>query len=348
LSEPLVVGILYPPGFDPSLVLELTADCERPVEILAGRYEESRELRQARGQGQGREALSGMIPEVDQPTLDLLAGCEVVMALDIPFGIHELGPRVRFVQGIGAGVAQFDVPGLAGQGIRVATAAGVAAVPIAEFVMGRLLEVWKGSRRLEADQRAHVWRFSMGRMLSGSTIGIVGLGAIGTAVAQRAHAFGMRVIATRRRFEPGMTSPAVDELMGSGSLTRLLSAADAVVLSLPETADTVGLIGPEELAAMKPGAVLCNVARGSLIDEEALVAALTSGQLGAAILDVTAMEPLPAGSPLWDAPNLYLSPHSSASLDGYFDRLSRLLAGNLLRYASGDRMVNEADPEAGY
>lgn len=214
--------------------------------------------------------------------------------------------------------------------------------------MGRILQVLKDFRGLDDLQREHTWSFHPGRRLVGKTLGIVGLGAIGSAVARRAKAFDMRVVAVKRRHEPGATSPVADALYPLTDLDRLLAESDVVVLSAPATPETDDLIGARELALMRPDAVLCNVARGSLLDEGALVAALRAGRLGAAILDVTRHEPPPPDDPLWDAPNLYLSPHSSTSQEGYVDGVTELFAGNLLRYVAGEPMVNVVAPDKGY
>jgi phosphoglycerate dehydrogenase-like enzyme len=179
-----------------------------------------------------------------------------------------------------------------------------------------------------------------GRTLAGKTLGIVGLGAIGTAVAKLGRAFEMKTIATRKSAQAGDVSTAVDTLRGPDGLSAMLSESDVVVLCAPATAETESLIDASAFAAMKTGAVLCNVARGALVDEEALVDALASGHLAAAVLDVTREEPLPAGDPLWDAPNLYLSPHSSIPPDAYDARLLALFAENLRRYAAGESLVN--------
>jgi phosphoglycerate dehydrogenase-like enzyme len=155
----------------------------------------------------------------------------------------------------------------------------------------------------------------------------------------------MRVVATRRRCAPGQSSPLADELYGPEGLPRLLEQSDALVLAAPDTPQTRNLIDRAALARLKPGAVLCNVARGALVDEAALVDALRSGRLRAAILDVTRTEPLPPDDPLWDAPNLYLSPHCAVSPDAYDERILELFADNLERYAAGLPLLNLAEPE---
>jgi phosphoglycerate dehydrogenase-like enzyme len=207
-------------------------------------------------------------------------------------------------------------------------------------VIGQLLAVWKRLDELADQQRRRVWEPAYGRQVSGLRLGVVGLGAIGTAVAERAGALGMGVLAVRRRPGAGDRPPAVDEVVGPDGLHDVLSRVDAVVVCAPASPDTHELFDAAAFAAMRPGAVFCNVARGSLVDEAALLDALRSGHLGAAVLDVTRQEPLPADSPLWDAPNLRLSPHSAASLDHYVESLFELFADNLGRYLRGEPLRN--------
>ena len=180
------------------------------------------------------------------------------------------------------------------------------------------------------------------------TIGIVGLGAIGRDVARRARAFEVTVLANRRSAQAGDTDPNVDELYGPDGLDEMLERCDAVVLCAPQTPETVNLFNADRLARLKPAAVLVNVARGSLIDEGALIAALESGHLAAAILDVTREEPLPPGNPLWDAPNMYLSPHTSTSREGYDQALLELFRDNLTRFLDHEPLRNVVDPDRGY
>jgi phosphoglycerate dehydrogenase-like enzyme len=272
---------------------------------------------------------------------------EVVMALDLPKGIDELSPNLRWVQAIGAGIDHLQETGLADH-VVVTNAVGVAAVPIAEFVIARLLGVWKRFADLDELQRARTWRATFGRVFDGSTVGLVGLGAIGGAVAVRARALGARTIGIRRSYQPGDTSPLCDELYGTDSLHDVLSRCDAVVLSAPATPDTENMFDAAAFAAMQTGAVFCNVARGSLVDEGALIDALERSHLGAAIIDVARAEPLPPNDPLWDAPNIYISPHSSASQDRYLETLFDLFADNLGRYARGETLRNVVDLSVGY
>lgn len=346
-TDNLVVAVIYSRLVDVDRLRRLAAGLARPVEVRVGHYEDDAAMRMTKRRGGDPDLIRREEPEVTDETRAAVADAEVVLALDAPVDLLGMAPGLRWIQAVGAGVGQFQAV-LAGSGVLLTTSAGVGAPPIAEFVIGRLLQVWKDFRLLDQMQQDREWAFTPGRMLAGCTLGVVGLGAIGRAVADRARALGMRVVATRRRYEPGMTSPHADELLGPDGLDHLLEVSDAVVIAAPETTDTEDLIGERQLARMRPDSVLCNVARGSLLDEQALVAALESGHLRAAILDVTRREPLPADDPLWDAPNLYLSPHSSASQDGYFDRLVDLFVDNLGRYIRGDTLANLVDWGAGY
>ena len=272
---------------------------------------------------------------------------EVAIALDVPPDIATVAPNLRWIQAIGAGIDHLldtDLP----PEITVTNAAGVAAAPIAEFAIGRLIQVWKHFDVIDEQQRAKSWKPVFGSLAEGRTIGIIGLGAIGSEVAVRARAFGMHTIGTRRSYRPGLTHPAVDELLGADDLLEVLGRCDAVVVSAPGTSDTENLFDDAAFAAMKPGAIFCNVGRGSLVDEGALIAALESGQVGAAILDVTRQEPMPDDDPLWDAPNIYISPHCSTSQERYNDKLFALFADNLARYSRGEELRNVVDLTAGY
>jgi phosphoglycerate dehydrogenase-like enzyme len=285
--------------------------------------------------------------ELTDTARDVWARADATLALDLPGPISDLAPKLQWVQAIGAGIdhlADAQLP----DDITITNAAGVAAAPIAEFAMSRLLSVWKRLPEIDDAQAEHQWQAKFGRTVEGLTLGVIGLGAIGTAVAQRARGFGMHVIGTRRSYRAGQEHEAVHELRGTADLHEVLARCDAVVVSAPGTAETENLFDAAAFAAMKEGALFCNVGRGSLVDEPALIAALESGHLGAAILDVTREEPLPADDPLWSAPNIYISPHCSAAQDRYTDTLLALFADNLERYTSGEPLRNIVDRAAGY
>lgn len=238
--------------------------------------------------------------------------------------------------------------------ILVTTANGVHAVPITEHVFGALLMLVRRWPAVLALQREHTWpshgewqRLSNGE-LHGSTLGIVGLGAIGRQIARVGRAFGMRVVATRRTAVPGASDPDLDALYAVADLHTLLAEADFVVLAVPRTPATHHLIGAGELHAMKPTAFLVNIARGSVVDESALIAALQDGSIAGAALDVFEQEPLPAGSPLWDMPNVLISPHLSGSTNQYSRRFTDLFLDNLARYRAGQPLRNLVDAARGY
>ncbi|HYV60761.1 MAG TPA: D-2-hydroxyacid dehydrogenase [Acidimicrobiia bacterium] len=314
------------------------------LDVVVAHYIEDHGVRAARGQG-SLDQLRRAAPQLTDEQRDAFARAEVLLALDLPFGLGQLAPALRWVQAVGAGTDHLRGAEL-GRGVTVTNAAGVAAVPIAEFVIARLLGIWKRFDDLADQQRRHAWEPAYGRQVAGLTLGLVGLGAIGSAVAERARALGMRVLAVRRR--PGaVDSRTVDEVVGPEGLHGMLARADAVVVCAPATPETNNLFDAAAFAAMKPGAVFCNVARGSLVDEAALLDALQAGHIAAAALDVTRTEPLPADSSLWDAPNLLLSPHSAASLDRYVESVIDLFVDNLGRYLRGESLRNVVELSTG-
>ncbi len=220
---------------------------------------------------------------------------------------------------------------------------GLSSASMAEWVIGRLLQVWKRLREADEFQRAHEFKRSYGRTFAGSTIGIVGLGHIGRAVAVRARAFGCRVLGLRRTVRAGDSDPDVDRLYPTSALHEMLAECDAVIVAAPATADTHHLIDAKALAAMPRRAVLVNVARGSLLDEAELARVMKEEPLAAAILDVFDPEPLDARSPLWDLPNVYLSAHSSVSVDRYMDDVFDLFFDNVKRFRAGEPLRNVVD-----
>jgi phosphoglycerate dehydrogenase-like enzyme len=279
---------------------------------------------------------------------DALASADAALAFDVPWDLPVHAPKLRLLQAIGAGVEQYDAALLAQHGVSLCNASGVAAPSMAEFVIGRILEVYKDIRRAEQLQQARRWSRHATRELAGATVAVVGLGAIGRATAQRLQGWEVTRLGVRRRVEAGARDADVEELLPADRLDDGLGRADVVVLTVPATDETQRMFNADRFAAMKPGAIFCNVSRGSMVDEPALIAALQTGHLRAAILDVTRIEPLPDGDPLWEAPNLYLSPHSSTSDDRYATRLLELFADNLDRLAAGRPLRNLVDPALGY
>ena len=302
-------------------------------------YMDSAEMRALRGQPAHDEARSKVVP----PSPELraaLAEAHVILAVDLPFDMHLLAPRLRWVQSVGAGIAQLQTCGLDKLDVQLTSGAGVNSDPIAEFVLARILSHWKLFPLYEQLQRERRWVPTFGRNLSRSVLAIVGFGAIGQAVAWRAKAWGMRVLATRRHLQPGAGDPSVDGFYPVRDLKEMLGMADAVVLCATETPDTWRMFDADTFAAMKQGSYFCNVARGSLVDEQALRHALETGRLAGASIDVASVEPLPPDSPLWDAPNLAISPHCAASLERYYDAVWDLFYDNMARYLAGKPLKN--------
>ena len=255
---------------------------------------------------------------------------------DKSVGLAE-APHVRWVQTTSAGVGQMVAKlGLADSDLLVTTARGVHAEALAEFVFLALLMRSKDLLRLQRDQRAHRWERYCGGELAGQTLAIIGAGRIGAQTARIGRAFGMRVIGTLANPSPARAAElGLDAVHGQDQLHTVLAAADAVVLSTPHTAATERMIDAAALAAMKPGATLINIARGLVVDEPAMIAALRSGRLGFAALDVATVEPLPADSPLCDMENVLISPHSASTAPSENRKIADIFIHNLGCWRAG-------------
>lgn len=258
-----------------------------------------------------------------------------------------LAPRVKWIQatssGIGSRVARL---GLKDSKIVLTTARGVHAGPLAEFVFHSIIGHWKQHLLIQADQKRHHWARYCGEELAGKTLAVIGVGEVGRRIIQIGKAFEMRVVALAR---PGSKRTAadlgVDALFASTDLHRLLSQADALVLIIPHTAETEGMIDRAAIAALKPGAVLINIARGQVIDEQAMIDALRTGHIAFAALDVFSVEPLPASSPLWDMPNVLVSPHSASTAITENGKIADIFCCNLKCFVEGrvSEMINMFD-----
>lgn len=216
---------------------------------------------------------------------------------------------------------------------------GTNAPEVAEFAFSFVMWSAKRLGELAQHQREHRWRKLELESLSDKTLLVVGLGAIGARVAAYGKAFGMRVLGIRREPSP---VEQVDQQGTLDDLHRFLGEADFVVLALPFSPTTSGLMGKETLAGMKTGATLVNVARGALVDTAALTEALAAGKLRHACLDVLPTEPWPADDPLWDVPDLFITPHNASSSPLYLTRVGELWLENLKRYVQGESMLNRA------
>jgi glyoxylate/hydroxypyruvate reductase len=257
-------------------------------------------------------------------------------------------PRLRWVQGTSAGIGELlRRTGLIDSGLIFTTAAGVHGSPLAEFVILALLYFYRDVPRLQRLQQAHQWERYTNRELAGRRALVVGLGAVGQTIARRLAALEVEVWGARRR-QDATPPEGVSRVLPLTDLRSVLGMVDALILACPLTSETNGLIGASELAAMPQGALLINVARGAVVDEAALVQALRDTHLGGAALDVAEIEPLPSDSPLWDLPNVLISPHSASTVHAENRRIVDLFLANLRRYLDGEPLINRFDPTRGY
>jgi phosphoglycerate dehydrogenase-like enzyme len=261
-------------------------------------------------------------------------------------------PDLRWVHATSAGageqVRKAGLPAEALARVAVTTSSGVHGVPLAEFAVLGLLAVAKGLPQFMEDQRARAWpevRRPL-RELSGETLFLVGLGEIGREVARLGKALGMRTVGFRR--SQGPPPDWVDEVHGPERLPDLAGQADAMVISLPLTVQTAGMIDRATIERLPPSCIFVNVGRGGVVDEPALVEALRERRIAGAVLDVFATEPLPADSPLWVLPNVLVTPHAAALSAQENERIVDLFVDNLHRYLDGQPLRNRIEPGVFY
>ncbi|HEX5505690.1 MAG TPA: D-2-hydroxyacid dehydrogenase [Thermomicrobiales bacterium] len=259
------------------------------------------------------------------------------------------GPGLRWVHSTGAGVETVvSTPELVDSDIILTNTRGAHASCIAEHAFGMLLTLTRGLQGHAADQHGHTWRrpITGRRELTGATMVVVGVGNIGRAIAKRAVAFELRVIGVD--LEAVEPPAGVEAIWGLDRLDEALRQADVVAVATPLTRRTRGLLDARRIGLIKPDAYLLVLSRGGIIDEAALVAALRAGRLAGAGLDVQATEPLPPDSPLWDAPNLILTPHCSATSRQTRERVMAISTENVRRFVAGQELTNVCDKEAGF
>ncbi len=262
----------------------------------------------------------------------------------------QAAPNIRWIQASSAGVEWMpNVPELAERGITVCNTRGAHATTIAEHTMGMLVFLTRGFGPLHKAQQRHEWGVPEGTRLVGLVglkMGIVGLGNIGRQIARRAAAFDMDVSAVD--VNPMEKPDYVTDLQLMDGMPALLRDSDVVVVTVPITAQTRGMIGPDELALLKQDAFFIVISRGGIIDEPTLIRMLEEGKLAGAALDVAATEPLPADDPLWDAPNLFITPHSSPSSVQTTSNVRHIMRENLKRFLNGEPLQNTVGIERGY
>lgn len=293
----------------------------------------------------------------DPATLAALEGAWVYAGFGITPGILRAGRELRWVHSGSAGVGSSITPELRAAPAVFTNSAGIHGPPMAETVVAMILHFARGLDFAVTAQREGRWdtapfwdAATPVREIAGGTVGILGYGGIGREVSRRLSGFDVRVLGlVRRPREDGAALPPGVELVhGSHGLERLLAESDWLVVAAPETEETRGLLDARRIGAMKRGAVLINVARGRVVDEEALLGALRSGHLRGAGLDVFATEPLPSGHPLWTAPHTLLLPHVSPVTRSFWRRQVDLIVGNLAALLEGRPLRNVVDKAAGY
>jgi phosphoglycerate dehydrogenase-like enzyme len=295
-------------------------------------------------------------PAAEARWRELLHEAEVLFGIpdDSADGLAEAAglPGLRWIHATSAGAGEVvraaGVPAEALKRVTITTSSGVHAIPLAEFAILGLLAIAKDLPRFVEDQRARAWpevRRPM-RELDGQTLFLVGLGEIGRETARLAKAFGMRTVGIRRSRRPPPSH--VDEVHGPDRLAELAGRADAMVVSLPLTDETAGMIDRATIDRLPPTCIFVNVGRGGVVDEPALAGALRERRIAGAVLDVFATEPLPQDSPLWGLPNVIVTPHAVALSARENERIVELFVANLRRYLDGEPLTKVVEPGVYY
>lgn len=278
---------------------------------------------------------------------------EILMAWSVRPEQIKSAKKLRWIHSPAAAVHQLMFPEIVNSDIVITNARGVHGPVVAEHVIALIFALAKKIPQSAVLQQKHVWgqqtlwdEQPRIREVAGATLGMVGLGSIGKPVVKSAKALGMRVIAVREHPEKG--SEGADRVVPPAQIDEVFRQADYIVLAVPVTASTTAVANVERLALMKPDACLINVGRGPLVDEPALIQALSNKKIGGAALDVFPKEPLPADSPLWDVPNLLLTPHTAALTDKLWERHYTLFSENLRRYLAGQTLLAVVDKRKGY
>lgn len=311
---------------------------------MTGRFGPVQSIRAVVGPlgGSGIAETVAAVPGIDativsrrEQMLPALQGVPVVVTY--AWSDDWLGVDLRWIQSVSAGTDQFPIDELRARGVVLTSATGIHEVQVSEHALGLLLAMTRGIDRAIANQQTRTWARTEVHELNGMTLGVLGLGVIGEGLARRASALGMRVIGTKR--DPSSYDGVAERVLGPDGTLEVCRQADAVVITLPGTPETRGLVGTAELEALR-GGWLVNVGRASVIDAAALIAAVRSETLAGVALDVFEEEPLPPESPLWDLPNVIISPHLAGLSPRYGERLAALFARNLEAYRGTGEWVN--------
>ncbi|MCC8969153.1 D-2-hydroxyacid dehydrogenase [Bradyrhizobium brasilense] len=271
---------------------------------------------------------------------------DALLAFRFPVEVFDRAKKLRWFQCTAAGVdSMLPIRDRVGH-IAVTNARGIHGDIIADFVMAGVTMLHWDFRRFLREQAERKWNPRYVAPLAEKTLGVIGLGSIGATIARRAKRTGMSVVGSKRDISAPVEG--VDHLFAAGSVDDLLPLCDFVVLAVPGTADTTGLIGAAEIARMRRDAFLINISRGSVVVEAELIKALQAGAIAGAMLDVFEQEPLPQDSPLWDMPNVIVTPHVAGSPTNYTERVFSILADNIERFLRGQALKNVVDPGRGY
>jgi len=280
-----------------------------------------------------------------------IENAEILYSTKITPEQFKKAKKLRWIQSPFVGVDALLIEEVRKSDVIVTCSRGIHASQASDHVFALILAFARRLPELFEDQRRRVWRvrhplpFDPLDELSGKTLGIVGLGAIGREIARKGKCFGMRVIGIKRTPEK---VDYVDEVYGVDGLEKVLEESDYLVLCVPLTSETRSMIGEEELRKMKKSAYLINIARGEVVDEDALIRALKEKWIAGAALDVTREEPLSKTSELWELDNVIITPHVAGSTPHYWDRAVNLFLENLKRYLRGDKLLNVVDKGRGY
>jgi len=259
--------------------------------------------------------------------------------------LYAQAKQLKWIHALSAGVEELNIPPLLDSSIILTNSKGIHGIPVSEHVFAMLLSFTRGLQQFEQNQQAKLWKRAYTDELYEKTLAIIGLGSIGREIAKKAKAFSMNVVATKRE---NTAEIFVDRLYNPAELKDMLTVADYVIVALPLVPETENYITREHFSVMKKTAYFINIARGGVVVEGDLIAALQEEQIKGAGLDVFATEPLPATSPLWDLPNVIITPHVAAMSPYYLDRAIKLLADNLSRFLEKTAMHNVIDKYKGY
>jgi phosphoglycerate dehydrogenase-like enzyme len=322
---------------DDNIVLVLAGPAEPQLAMLANLPEKT-----GLAVGNSLEAFKSAAPDAD--VIFNWSGSRALLR-----EVFLIAPKVRWVHSRSAGLDSVLFPELVDSPVPLTNGSGVFSPSLGEFALAAILYFAKDFRRMIRNQVAGRWEQFDVTEISGQTVGIVGYGDIGRAVATRVRAMGMRVLAVKRHGpSPNNVDPLVDQIYSPEQRLEMISHCDYIVMAAPLTHETRGMIGEPEFAAMKPSAVVINVGRGPVIDEEAMLDALTGGRIKGAGLDVFTHEPLPAGHEFYQMDNVLLSPHCADHTADWLEQAMQFFLENFGRFHNGEPLKNVVDKKLGY